>query len=221
MRTLKLTSSFLLIFVLLMPAESQIIRDFGIKAGVSISDIQVTYPGIIPVGYQTLSPEYQDNVANPSVSCFADVFTSDYFDAQVELSYMRKGATRTSTSVLTTPDDPAGFGQTVSITNEIGLHYLGLALIAQPSQPLGDARLYTIVGPTFSYLLSSSGFAELPGQLNNFEVGYTAGIGFDPSKMVKANVFIEIRYEGELREFYDSGAKFRNRSWLFCVGTMM
>jgi len=222
MKALNLTLSLLLTFVLFMPAYSQVFQDFGIKAGATISNIQVTDIGPIEIGNQFYSVDYiEDNVANPSVACYTDLFKLDNLDVQAELSYMRKGATRTSTFVVTTVDNPDGNGQTVSFTNEIGLHYLGLALIAQPWGQVGDARLYTIVGPTFSYLLGSSGLLALPDQLSKFQVGYTVGVGVDPSKIVKANVFLEIRYNGDVRYFYDAGAKFWNRSWLFCVGTKL
>jgi len=222
MKSMKSLSYLMLAFVTSTLVHGQIIQDFGIKVGASISNFRITDARPIVIGNQTFYIDYiQDDVVNPSISCFADLLKSDHLNLQAEISYMRKGASKTSELLVTSPENPEGNGEKVSVTNEIGLQYVGLALIAQPRQSLGDAQVYGQVGSTLNYLLSSSQLTIFSDHWNNFQVGYLIGLGVDPSQILHASVFVEVRYNADFGYFYQSSAKFWNRSWMFCVGTRL
>jgi hypothetical protein len=202
-------------------AQAQLVSSVGLKAGVAISNIRLTDVTPVRTGGQSFTLDYmQENVVSPSISLFANFLHEKHLGLQAELTYLRKGASRTIELPITTAQYPDGTGQVVKVTTDYSLHYLGFAFVAQPKLPLGDeVTLYAHLGPTANYLLDVSNWAWLE-QFNRFQWGYTLGLGADVAQLFNGDIFLEIRYAGDFSPVYDHpDAKFWNRSWIVCLGT--
>ena len=196
-------------------ADAQLIKDFGIKIGATISHIRLTDEKPIYIGGQPHYLEFiQGNVVNPSMTLFVNWVNTEHLTLQTELTFLRKGASKTYVILVTTEDNPDGNGTEVTFTQETGLRYLELGVNLQPKYPLGDVVVYATAGPTFSYLVGSNMFAS-GNQLSKVQVGYSIGVGTSYK-----NLFVETKYAGDFRYFYDHPfAKSWNRLWMFCIGT--
>ena len=222
---MKTTKSILLLSIAIFASttvRAQFVKDVGIKVGATISNIRLTDVTPVNVAGQLRYLDFvQGNVVNPSVSLFANLLNIEHFSLQTDLTYLRKGASKTYEVYVTTEDNPDGPGTLMSYTSEFSLQYLEFAMMAQPRQSLGEIELYAEVGPTASYLLTAANFAPI-SDLSRFQVGYTIGVGADLGRVLNSNLFIEIRYLGDFRYFYDHPhAKMWHRSWMFCFGTTL
>src|SRR5437660_12599821 len=73
MKPMRVLSYAMLAFPTSTLVHGQIIQDFGIKVGAIFSNFRVTDVRQIVVGNQTFNIDFiQDDVVNPSISCFAD-----------------------------------------------------------------------------------------------------------------------------------------------------
>lgn len=197
--------------------QAQLIKSIGIKVGATISDIRLTDVTPVNIGGQLIFL-----VVNPSVGVFAELMNSDHLSLQTEVMYLRLGGSETRELTVTSINDPAGTASKASITTEIGLHYLQLRFTAQPKYPLGEVVAYADVGPTFSYLLNATNLLSIGNQLSKTQVGYSIGVGFNLSQLLDNSLFIEVKYAGDFRYFYDHpNAKFWNRSWAICIGATL
>ncbi len=204
-------------------APAQFLSSVGLKGGIAVSNIRLTDVNPVNVGGQFYTLDYmQENVVSPAISLYANFLHEEHFTLQAELTYLRKGASRTTEVPITTAQYPDGTGQMVKITTDYSLHYLGFALAAQPRLPLGEeVALYGYVGPTANYLLDVSNWSWLD-QFNRFQLGYTLGLGAEVAHVFTGNIFIELRYAGDFSPVYDHpDAKFWNRSWTVSLGTSL
>ena len=180
--------------------------DFGFKIGLtrstlSVSDLRVPGSSHGPVSYP-------DGASlNPSISVFMMISLSNQLRIETELSYLRKEGTD-SYQWESDPFPP------VQITELIGSKYIQWEINAQYRLPTSAITPYAIVGPSVSYVVTTN-FPYEDGQLMRLIFGYNLGLGMDFSRL-----FVEVKYEGDISKFMDLGGfEFRNRVWIFSVGT--
>ena len=181
--------------------QAQYLQKYGFKIGISISNIELTDVKPAYVDGQPRNLDFIEGyVVNPSLSIFADLLSFDYLDLQLDLTYLRKGASESYDVHVTTDDNPNGPGTLKTFTSECSLQYLDFAIIAQPKYCIGDFCIYAQLGTTANYLLTISNLAPL-SDVNRFQLGYIVGLGIDLSRLLNSQLFIEIRYSGDFNYF--------------------
>ena len=223
MRSFRVLFPIVLLAFGLSPAGAQFANRYGIKVGAAISNIRVSDAAPLTVPGQAFFLELIDGyVVNPSITLFVNALQSEGFVGQIDLTYLRKGASKSAEYLVTTPQNPDGDGTKASITTEIGLHYLELKMLAQPRLPLGNAVAYVNVGPSLGYLLSMTSLATIGDQPKQVQAGYNLGLGLGLVRSDGNELFIEVSYAGDFSPFYEHNyGKFRNRTWAVSVGTTL
>lgn len=200
-------------------SQAQIFSRCGIKVGLNMSDITITDRHPADIGGVSQDVDYvQGATFNPAISLFVDPVRSERLDLEVELSWVRSGARRTTEIVYYNPPDFTTSTAT-NVTNELGLYYLRLGFNAEPKYSLGGVTVYATVGPTVNYLLSVTDLVATDDQLNRLLIGYTLGLGAVMPGVFNRDFFVEIKYGSDSKYFYKGYyAHFWNRTWLLNVG---
>ncbi len=217
----KLSILTLVIFFYSTFLYSQIIKDYGMKIGLTSSNIIVKNAKPIIVGSNSYMIDYPNGqLVSPTISLWAKVIDDKILSLEFETSYIIKGLSETQTEMITTADNPSA-GTLEKITTIETIKYLQLNINGQLKYCAGAVTVYGIIGPAVSYILGSENFIIIKENKKDFIFGYNLGIGLDLSKWINKSIFIEARYNGDFTEFYKSGTEFWNKVWIFNVGTSL
>ena len=126
---------------------SQIIKDYGLKIGGTISHQNWDYsnlgfdPGFNP-----------DNKLGFNFGIFLESPDLSFLRIVGELNFIQKGIQEEL--IVTTPESPIGTGETKLW--ELGINYLNLSILAKPNLNFGLIKPYLLVGPKIDLELSKS-----------------------------------------------------------------
>ncbi len=159
---------FLLIIISLTSiSHSQIVNDFGMKIGGTLSYQDWDY------SFNTdFSP---DNKLGFNIGVFVESSDISIFKFVGELNFVQKGAEKEA--VVRTTENPDGTGETKLW--QLGLNYFNLSILAKPNINLGSFNPYLLIGPKIDLELSKS--TESDGSFyddfNKSRIGVKLGIG--------------------------------------------
>jgi opacity protein-like surface antigen len=220
MSTIRIPAILAVVGLISFNAHSQSLAGFGLKAGVAVSTIHVTTAG--SSRFPSLIDYTDESLTSPYAGLFVTFSVCDNLGLQCEISYLRKGSSKTNEYPVTTAANPDGTGETVRMTTDLGVQYLSLNVTARPGLRAGDVVVYAIVGPNISYVLTANNLVQTGNSLNKAQVGYTLGLGADLTPVLGRNLFLEVSYLGDFRYFYDTEiGKFWNQSWIISIGTSL
>ena len=195
--------------------EAQVVFDYGVKISLTSSNIKLTDKK--SNGLFNSDDFYNGVSINPSVGLFFNYRITENLILESELSYIQKGSRKTMEVFYTTIDNPDGDGRKTDYTYEIGVHYLELGLNIKPTIQIGGISSYAIIGSSLNYTLQATNVMK--DKITEFIISYKLGLGANIQTIINIPMFIEIKYIGDVSEFYsyDYG-KFWNRVFVFSAG---
>lgn len=188
-------ASTLLRFVVLLlvpggfvvPAQAQLIRGYGVKAGVTAANVRspdLDLGGETPISFDTVR-RY-----GVSALAFAEWLDLPFLSVVTEAGYVQRGyATETEGRDLN--NNPIG-----TIRSDTRFDYLSFAAHAKLRAPGGVVAPYVIGGPRLDVLLGGSpgGEGSIVSYYSPTAFGITAGVGAETTELLPVVVFGEIRY---------------------------
>jgi len=197
---------------------SQIIKDYGIKIGLTSSNIYVRNLKPIVDGNSTYYVNYPSGqLISPTISLWAKLIENKIIDLEIETSYILKGMSEAQTVHM--PTNPDGPFIEEKYDFSLTLKYIQINLNSQIKYDVEKIKLYGIVGPAVSYLLVNENFLMNKNKRKKIILGYNLGLGIDFSNLIDKNVFIEIKYNGDFTSFYSENADVWNKVLVFSIGT--
>jgi hypothetical protein len=199
---------------------SQLIKSYGLKIGLTISNVSVQNIQPRTIGNNTYTLDYsfyEGKLISPSITGWINLVDDELLNLEIEASYLRKGSSETNEYEFTTFDDPFGPAKKEKYTVSIPLEYIQININPQIRYNIGDITTYGIIGPTISYLIGYENTILENDKRKDLVFGYNFGIGIGLRNNLK-NVFIEVKYNGDFTEFYKSNAEMRNKVLLINLG---
>ena len=195
--------------------EAQVAYDYGVKISLTSSNLKLTDKK--SNGLFNTDDFYNGVSINPSVGLFFNYRLTENIILESELSYIQKGSRKTMEVLYTTIDNPDGYGNKTDYTYEIGVHYLELGLNIKPTIRIGEISSYAIIGTSLNYTIQATNMMK--DKIKEFIISYKLGLGANIQTIIDIPMFIEIKYIGDVSEFYsyDYG-KFWNRAFIFSAG---
>lgn len=187
--------------------------NYGFKLGVTNSNIIVTDEK--PVGPGTYLDYVNGNSINPSIGIFVNYEIINNLKLETELNYVQKGARETKEISYITPPDTTE--KNSKFTTESGLQYLEFGVNIKPYINISNTNVYGIIGSSVNYLVQSTAFMQK--DLKDVIFSYRLGAGIDLKNLITIPIFVEIKYEKDISEFYSyKYGKFRNKLLIFNIG---
>ncbi len=216
---LKNISIVLIILIGATRIHAQFIKKYGIKIGISATNIFERNTQPIVVNNIPISIDYPSGqLISPLISIWATVFDSNVFNVEPEISFIEKGQSNTQDINISTTRTPD-----ISVTEKLAtgftFKYLQLNINCHLKYKTGNLLPYLIIGPDISYLISAENFLLEKDKKKNFIFGYNLGFGFNFGDLFGKNIFIEAKYNPDFSSFYENGTDFWNKVWTFNVGT--
>jgi len=197
---------------------SQIIKDYGVKIGLTSSNIYVRNLKPIVDGNSTYYVNYPSGqLISPTISLWAKLIENKIIDLEIETSYILKGMSEAQTVHMSTNPDGPFIEEKYDFS--LTLKYIQINLNSQIKYDVEKIKLYGIVGPAVSYLLVNENFLMDKNKRKKIILGYNLGLGIDFSNLIDKNVFIEIKYNGDFTSFYSENADVWNKVLVFSIGT--
>ena len=215
----------MLLFTMILSSSlssAQVLSRWGIKVGLTMSNIAVTDRHPAAIGWTNEDIDYVHGQAlNPAISVFADPVRLEWMDIEAELSYLRCGASQTTPITYFVPPDYSS-AENTTVTNELGLYILQLGVHLEPKYNVGAVTVYSIAGPKMSFLLSVADIVATGSQLRRILPGYTLGAGLVAPGLFKTEIFAEVTRSVDAMYFYKGYySNLWNSSWLFSIGTTL
>lgn len=162
---------FLLTIILLTSVSySQIVKDFGLKIGGTLSHQNWDYSNL---GFTLdFNP---DNKLGFNFGVFVESADFSFLSLVGELNFVQKGVQKEM--IVRTFDHPDGTGETKLW--KLGINYLNLSILAKPNLNLGFLKPYLLVGPKVDLELSKSVSSKdsFYNRFNTSRFGLKLGIG--------------------------------------------
>jgi len=171
----------------LATANGQLIRSFGVKAGLCVAN-------------QTWHQSQQVINLNPSarvgadIGCFVEWLSLPVVSVSTEASYVQRGFNSTIT-----------FGANGSYSESVRADYLSFPVLAKIRNQLGPVELYGLVGPRLDVLLHTddAGYSrETINQSKATELGGTFAVGIQAFQPGAIQLGAEIRYSPSFQDAY-------------------
>jgi hypothetical protein len=174
----------LLIFLLQFESPAQVCRSYGIKLGVSYSDLY----------FGAYKPGLTRRIPGLGAAVFAEWFNTSPFSVITQLELTQRGSIL---DIYSTED---------LLSREIGLvgdysrlHYLSAPILAKWTFGKKALSPYVLLGPRVDYLLwyaTDSGFLDgTYKEFNKVVVGGSAAIGCDSGSLLPIVLVAEVRYD--------------------------
>lgn len=211
----------LLILSCVTTSYSQIIKNYGIKIGVTNSNFTVKNLPIKTIGTQSYVPVIETgNLLSPTLSLFAQFVEANLLNVEIEIGFIQKGMSKVFHSNVMSSDQPDGTYQTADYTFEQTVKYLQLNVNSQLKYKIGSVIPYMIIGPSVGYLLGISGFTLTNEMRKDFLFGYNLGLGVNLGELFNREIFVEAKYNGDFSKFINENSpEYWHKVWVFNIGT--
>ena len=208
---------YAVIFLILLPSitYSQVISDYGIKLGFISSKANLD---IKPSSISLASDDwFKNNRIGVSFGIFVNMFNTEYFDIQSELSYLEEGAE--DELLVATVDNPDGNGDYLVYDHEYD--FLKLNFNIRPKYKFDKITPYLLFGPSISYLLKDRGTLFIE-DLEKIHFGYSLGIGINIDDVFDNSFFCEFKYNDYFKEISETDRiKLELSSWQINIGMLL
>lgn len=174
----------LLMAALAVPAQAQLIRGYGVKGGLTNSDVRS--PALDGIGI-TFETKRRNGLA---AFAFVEWLSGPLFTVVTEAGYVQRGFT-TTLEVRDAQNNPVG-----SFRADDRLDYLSFAALAKVRRSNGRLAPYALAGPHLDFFLGGDPDEEgtLASSYATTAFGGTVGVGIEAALQIPAWVFLEIRY---------------------------
>ena len=192
---------YLILFTLLIisTSQAQLIRGYGLKAGVTSSSQDWDYT-IDWLSDFDFTPETRWGI---NVGVFSEFFNIPYFSLVTELNYIQKGMKEDVP--VTTVTNPDGTGE--YITWDTRVDYLNLSALGKLRIELSLFIPYILLGPKIDYEINqenSLGMTNVVEEnFNEVMYGFKIGIGSEV-KLSNINLLAEILYDYNFNDLYEN-----------------
>jgi opacity protein-like surface antigen len=197
-----------LLFMSFSMGHSQLIRGYGIKAGVAFANQDWRYDAS-----GSLNTDRRKGV---DVGAFVEWLDIPFLSVVTEAHYIQKGFSENI--AVTSEEYPDGTGQVVTHTPE--LDYLSIPVLAKMRYDFLNISLYGFAGPRYDILVSTKSdvFGAVLDNIKSSELGATLGLGIDCSLPALFKIGAEIRYSPDIQNIYSKNIlTVKNRSWEMLV----
>lgn len=194
----------------------QLIKSYGVKIGITTSNIDVKNIKPIKIGLRNITPDYSNlkgHLVSPAITIWGKILNDDLLSLELEASYMQKGSSNTREEFITTSEQPDGTGEKEKITTSLIFKYLQFNINPQVGYRFGEIKTYGLLGPSVNILLGNENFLMREKDRKNILLGYNLGIGISFHK-----IFLEAKYNGDFSSFYSVGPEFWNKVYMFNFG---
>lgn len=180
-----------LVFIALVaPAHAQIIRGYGVKAGLTYSNVRSPD---LDFGGSGTSISF-DTERRPGVAIFGFVEWLDmpFFSIVTEAGYVQRGFQY----VEEMRTGPGSGGYIEEQTFDTRFDYLSMAALARLRWPSGALTPYVLGGPRLDFFLGGDPDEEgtLASSYASTSLGSTFGVGAEVSRGLPVALFAEARY---------------------------
>lgn len=215
-------SVFILLTMLIVTSSySQIIKDYGVKIGVTKSNYTVKNPPTMIDGTERLVVEIPTgNLFSPFVSLFVNVMETNLLNIEIETAFITKGIRKKFDLYVFSPENPSGTSQKVDYFFEQTFKYLQFNVNGHLKYNIGSITTYLIAGPTADYLVETSGILLTEEQRKDFLIGYNLGIGVNLGKLFSQQIFVEAKFNGDFSKVTNQNSpEYWSKVWIFNIGT--
>lgn len=178
-----------MLIALAAPAHGQLVRGYGLKAGLTYSDVRS--PDLDGGGERSLS---LDTERRPGMAIlgFVEWLTTPAFSLVTEAGYLQRGFQQT----VEVRTDPGPGGALDEHPLDTRLDYASVAALAKLRRPTGAAVPYISGGPRVDFFLGGtpSGDGSLASSYAPAAVGGTIGVGVEIPQALPVALFVEARY---------------------------
>lgn len=187
------------LFILVSTSFSQLISNYGFKAGLTASKQKWEFSNILYFDGFNIDLKY-----NYGFNCgvFVESSIVPLFDVVAELNYIQKGGK--DKLIKSIAESPDGDGETTTWT--IHLNYLNLSLLAKPKLNVLGVNTYLLFGPSYDHNVANYSRADgenLEGidffRKDLFAIKIGAGSEFNISNL---KLLVEILYDYNLNHLY-------------------
>jgi opacity protein-like surface antigen len=170
-----------------LPSESQLIRSYGIKGGLSLANQDWQYTDQASLFDQTKPRQGYD------LGFFIEWFDHPLITVLSEIHYVQKGMKWKIVIPVTNEYYPDGTGEFISASGETWADYLSIPLLAKIRYSYSLVSIYIFAGPRFEYFLNNHTGTVL-NNFNKWDFGGTIGIGFEINSLHPFSYGAEFRY---------------------------
>jgi len=180
----------LIVLTLSSATHSQVLRGYGIKAGVTVADQDWHYPF-------NWDP---DNRTGFNAGVFAEFLNHPFFSVVTELNYVQKGMMQEV--LITTEEYPEG---TKYMTWENRIDYLNVSALAKLRLNYGIVKPYLLAGPKIDFEIGKHlmPYENVPKRFPASIYGFKVGLGTELNLM-GINFLAEFVYDSDLKDLYKS-----------------
>lgn len=206
-------------FVLLSQSNNsypQLIKSYGVKIGITASNLEIKNIKPIRIFGREDFPDFSNlkgQLVSPAITAWVKIIDDELLSLELEASYLQKGSSNSIEEEVSTVDQPDGIGKKIKYTSAFTFKYLQININPHIGYRFGEFKAYGILGPTVSYLLGYENFVLMDEDKNDILFGYNLGVGIAFHK-----VFIEAKYNGDFKPFYNVGADYWNKVFIFNLG---
>ena len=205
-------TKFVAMLLYLVFAPTLMAQDWGLKAGLSVSDQTYDY-SVAGLNVDRL------NQSGMAAGIFINLNFSPLTSVRFGVDYIQKGSAIEAD--LTTPQSPTVIG---TIRFEDRVEYLSFNLLATPALiKVPPISPYLIIGPRVDVLISSNTYIETLSSenLKSSIIGASVGVGFKFSIAPASSLFLEAVYQPDFSDtFKISTLTIKNKSFLISAGLM-
>ena len=193
-----------LIFLVLLifdfsTSNAQLIRDYGIKIGVTSTNQNWNWSSETGVIANSKSRQGFDG------SLFIEWLDIPFISLITEINYIQKGSEVTTNVMVTTAQNPDGAGQYYGYSTRI--NYLSIPILAKLRISGELLTPYILLGPRFDFKLSSNSSSDIGSapiyEYKNNDLGGTFGIGLELRQaLLPIHLGAEFRYSPSFQYCY-------------------
>ena len=187
----------LILFSVVSTSQAQLIRNYGLKIGATISNQEWNY-STLPIDFDP------DNRWGLNLGVFTEFLDIPYFSLVTELNYVQKGMIEEDIPV-TTVTNPDGTGEYV--TWDTRVDYLNLCALGKLRLDFSLFTPYLLIGPKVDFeinLINSLGLTnEVEDNYNKIIYGVKLGGGTE-IKLTSFSILAEIIYDYNFNDLFEN-----------------
>ncbi len=182
---------FLILSAIVLPVRAQVLRGYGIKAGLTSSNVRI--PEIGRGGDNPFRFETKSRLG-PTALAFVEWLNLPALSFVTEAGYVQRGFL-TEHEGRDAQNNPIG-----TIRNVTRFDYLTFAGQAKVRWPISAVQPYAIGGPRLDVLLGGDPDEEgtIVSHYSSIAFGGTFGVGLEAPERLPLMLFVELRYNVDL-----------------------
>jgi hypothetical protein len=180
-----------------LPVHGKQPNDWGIKAGVSVSNQSYRYKT------EEIERHFKD-FTGVCVDIFGNTVQSDHFSMAGQLSYSQKGCIEEVSSTYVDPSSPQGYadGGKIKLRNQID--YISVAVLGRMGLDLKVFKPYLFAGPRWDFPIRTKSISSSIYDHIKDNWGYSAGFGGEFKFLWPNRMLVEFQYSPDFNGIFKS-----------------